>query len=276
MPEYWYSNRGMKIEDGDDPDVVSMKEFNRSVSAERKPYFMIYIYPSLKKEYKDHVKNGTAFAARRYFSLGIKSIKDLQAYESKTDEMMEILDRYNRYNPIGENPCVINRICWIFEKEFKSFKESGLKDIEFDYSILRGDTITPRKYFNDVSDIYNNYTNRLMKAAIKAKTEKADKEYFYMFRLQIQQFFRSECSRVCTNSDDLCDVILDMCYTKENSKQFVWDVVGDVLLKRLANKDRTVIHYPIKTDDMGEFMYAGNYFNMAEHVVAEEYYDYSE
>ena len=46
MPRYWHDRHVVgRMEDGDD------KEFQRRIVADRKPYFMRYIYPDLMKEY---------------------------------------------------------------------------------------------------------------------------------------------------------------------------------------------------------------------------------
>ena len=56
MPNYWYDNPRF-IMSGEDDGEAEMERaaFNARISAYRKPYFMIYVYPKLKKDYLDYV-----------------------------------------------------------------------------------------------------------------------------------------------------------------------------------------------------------------------------
>ena len=40
--------------EGDSDEELKTKEFNLRIAAAKKPLFMIYVYPKLKKEYKDY------------------------------------------------------------------------------------------------------------------------------------------------------------------------------------------------------------------------------
>ena len=52
MPKHWYDNSYNRIEETDTPEEISKKEFNQRICADKKPYFFIYNYPTLMKEYK--------------------------------------------------------------------------------------------------------------------------------------------------------------------------------------------------------------------------------
>ena len=59
MPKHWYDNSYNRIEETDTPEEISKKEFNQRICADKKPYFFIYNYPTLMKEYKDYIKNSS-------------------------------------------------------------------------------------------------------------------------------------------------------------------------------------------------------------------------
>ena len=79
----------------------------------------------------------------------------------------------------------------------------------------------------------------------------------------------------CPNEVELCDIVLDICYRKEGSKQFAWDVSGDQIVRNLLNKHDNKLSYPETGGD--EFTYGGVGFKMKTVIVGEvEHGNYSE
>lgn len=54
MPKYWYDWHSVKASDKDSENKAKFKERNRELIADKKPYFMIYIYHKVSKEYKKY------------------------------------------------------------------------------------------------------------------------------------------------------------------------------------------------------------------------------
>lgn len=270
MPAYWYSYRGLGIQDGDDEDTVSQKEYNKRIAALHKPYFMSYVYPVLRSEYKQYVRTADKNACRNFRVHGIKNVSDLSDYENKTDRMKDFLSYYHRLMPTGNNGCVVNRICWLFEKEFKSFS-SSLPDLPaFDYRIMKSDAVYSRHMFNCIKRIYEAHKIRCAKLIQKVQSEKADVGDIINQRIQIMETFEKDCYCECSNGDELCNIVLDMCYETENSKQFSWDVCWKVILKNLLAKNNGVIEYPMLVDQDGDFEFCGKQFTMMKKNVYEE------
>lgn len=90
------------------------------------------------------------------------------------------------------------------------------------------------------------------------------------------EYFRSECYKVCSNEDELCDILLDLCYQRETSKQFAWDICGNVIIKNLLDKNNGIIHYPQLVDKDGDFEYCGKQFKIFEKELEVTSDDYSE
>ena len=40
----------------------------------------------------------------------------------------------------------------------------------------------------------------------------------------LKEEYIRKCVEICPNEDELCNIVLDICYTTNNSKQFAWDV----------------------------------------------------
>ena len=261
MPSYWYNLRDLTIHDDDDEETIAAKEFNKRVAAYRKPYFMIYVYPTLKKEYGEFVDIAESRIDIKYH---VDSIKALAAIGEKTEDknVLQTLAYYQLKLPAGNNPCLVNRICWIFEKEFKGFTYYIPKLPEFDYRFLRSTSNYPKTLYNIVKQCYAKYYKQNNHFAKTMRSEKKDADYAIDRRLQMIQNFKKDCAILCANENDLCDIVLDICYSSEGSKQFAWDTCGDVIVRRILMKNEYKIQYPMIVDSDGEFVFCGKEFKM--------------
>ena len=70
----------------------------------------------------------------------------------------------------------------------------------------------------------------------------------------------------CLYREILCEVLLDVCYKKEGTKQLVWDLCGDLLIKRLLFKHEDKINYPYE-DENGDTIYNGKRFSLGQATV---------
>jgi len=275
MPSYWYSYRDNKIKDTDDEDAIKRKEFNKSIVAANKPYFMTYVYPSLKTQNNLYQKSNNQGVARRFWEYGIYTIQELEAYQDKTEEMIEYLDYYYKLKPVGTNACIVNRICWLFEQTFKGYLSKKCEQPTFDCSILKSDAEYSKHDFNKVYAIYKEYLQKLELFKKKSENQKVDIYDLWMERDVCSKWFKSECEKICSNEDELCNIVIDMLYHTENSKQFAWDVSGNVIIKNLLRNSGGQIQFPEQTDDVGDFQYCGIDFVMKTKTLGGEIDDYS-
>lgn len=264
MPEYWYNIRDNIVRDDDTPEEAETKRYNRKITAANKPYFMTYVYPNLRTKNNTYIKNSDYDAVRRFSMYGIRSIKDLESYEPKTQEMLDYLDYYYRYIPVGNNACVVNRICWIFENVFNGYLSKKYEQPEFDYNILKSNVEYSRKNYIDVLSVYEDYQHRIEAFQKRSKSEKLDLFDAWQERSRLTTWFRKSCEEICSNEKELCDIVIDICYKAEKTKQFAWDICGSTMLDNLLANNGGVIHYPKLTDSDGDFVYCGEQFVMCE------------
>lgn len=268
MPDYWYNLHKCVVRDKDDAATAKEKRRNMEIVASNKPYFMIYVYPQLKSKAKTYFKNNDYGAILRFKDYGIKSITELIGYEPKTPEMVMYLDSYYRYMPVGINDCVVNRICHIFEHEFDSCLSKKYEQPEFDYSIMKSDVGYSKKVFSDIKDIFNTYIEEMNAYKKTAGMQKDDPDYDIAEKYhRFAEKFRTECEKRCSNEDELCDIVLDLCYQTSKTKQFAWDVCGDKILENLLKKSNNTIHIPVHVETNGDFEYCGEQFEMREVVI---------
>ena len=253
MPKYWY----------DYSSCLKAGE-NTSVVAEKKPYFMRYIYPDLKKRYDTYIKN-TNKKALREFRMTVEELLSKNK-DSLTEDERNFIEYYYTKMPIGINNCVMNRICKRIEEEFDGYMSKHKTDSEFDYKIMRGDFQYTNYQYNAVKKIYQEYNKQVQDYKKHMQKERIDEYDASDMRQIMIEGFVSKCFEVCSNADKLCDILLDLLYTSERSKQFVWDVTGDVIINNLLKNNKQCFLFPCK-DLHGQIAFAGEKFSMSKKEV---------
>ena len=257
MPKEWYdrnSNRSCDIED------EVQRQFNLRVIADRKPYFMRYIYPTMMKQYNTYISN-TNKKAIREFRLTIDELSE-KPTDELTDDERNFIRYYHAKMPVGVHDCVMNRICRRFEQEFDGYIARHRGDFEFDYRIMKSGQDYTTTQYNAVVQLYNAYNRRAQDYMQYAKKERIDDDENANQKSVMIQEFKSECQSVCSNNLQLCDILLDICYQREGSKQFVWDVASEEIIENLLNKNDGYISYPV-LDTEGDVEFGGERFSFS-------------
>lgn len=252
MPRSWHDRHAAnKIEN------YSQRELYRSIVADKKPYFMRYIYPELMKQYNTYIKN-TNKNALREFKL---TVADLYAIPKKerTERQSEFLKHYNYRMPVGRNDCVMNKICHRFEDEFDGYIRKHNSATNFDYSIMRSDDEYTTRQFNSIKHLYEDYNKRLASYAVIADCERVDDGDSYTTLSVMNDEFRKECHKICPNEGALCNIILDICYTRNSTKKFAWNMCGSEIIHNLLSKNDNQISYPT-LDSEGDIEFGDNKF----------------
>lgn len=265
MPKEWYDRASNRITDVDRemlPDeTIERKEFNLTILADKKPYFMTYIYPSLKKQYDTYIKNTNKKCVRE-FRKPIETLLNANSQDLSEAEL-EFVRYYYKRMPVGINPCVMNRICKRFEEEFDDCLNSKFKaDSNFDYSVLKSGADYTTSQYNSILKLYKEYSQKLKEIAVICQKDRLSKEDLSFKKILITQDFKRKCFEVCSNSSTLCDIMVDMCYSRSGSKHFVWDICSHAIIKALLNKNNNIINYPVLDNETGNINFEGNKFSI--------------
>lgn len=252
MPRYWHDRHSAnKIEDAE------LRELNRKIVADKKPYFMRYIYPALMKQYNTYIKN-TDKNALREFQMTVSEILNIPK-EERTERQEEFLKYYNYRMPVGMNECVMNKICRRFEDEFDGHIGKHNATVKFDYSIMRSDEEYTTKQFNSIKRLYEDYNKRLASYAVFADYERIDDCDSFTALSVMNDEFQKECYKICSNKSILCNIILDICYTRSSTKRFAWSMCGSEIIHNLLLKNDNQISYPT-LDSNGDIEFCENKF----------------
>ena len=254
MPRSWHSRHdAAKIDD------EHVRELSRSIVADKKPYFMCYIYPALMKQYNTYIKN-TDRNALREFQMTVEEMCEIPESE-RTERQNEFLSYFYQKMPVGIGDCVMNKICRRFENAFDGYIGKHNAAVKFDYRFMRsGAEYTPKQY-NTIRRLRDDYNRRLSSYAVLADYERIDEYDSYANLSMMNEEFRKECSVVCPDSRALCDIILDICYTKSSTKRFAWSMCGEEIIHNLLDANDGRISFPV-IDACGELEYCGNRFTV--------------
>jgi transcription termination factor NusB len=255
MPEEWHNWISNKYNSNYSSKQNKNNVINRTIIADKKPYFMQYIYPKEKHKYEDYKQNNNDKCIMQF---GI-TFDELLSKEKKTKEEEKFIYYYYKKIPLGMNPCIINKICWKIESKFDNFRFNN--GSEFDYSILKSDTEYSKDLYEKVSKIYNEYKTSLSNYSKLCKKQRIKSNEKNIMRFIMKETFKKACYLVCTNEEILCNIVLDMCYTTNNSKQFAWDICGDVFIKNLLKRNNYEINYPTLCES-GDILFNGQKFKM--------------
>lgn len=235
MPKSWYEPR--ECED----------EFNKSICCNSKPYFMTYIYPQIESEKNAHdeIYNVNAL---RCFGETLETIKN-KSKEELTKEEEDMLFYYEKYLPILNNNCTMNRICRYMERELNVVVSEKSK-LVFDHSILQTSKPIDEVMKNQIEELYAEYKKRLtdlIQTSLVVRLEREDiKIYQKIFREEFKKKAIEICSREMVDSntganvkvfdeEEMCNIIVEVCYTSNGTKQFAWDICRKQMIKNLEN-----------------------------------------
>ena len=256
MPDKWYNWISNKISRGKDSSEKKEHWFNRKLVADKKPYFMQYVYPSEKAKMNEYIKKNNEKCIMRFRI----TLDELLVKENKTQDEERFIQCYYQRMPLGTAPCTINKICWKIENIFDNTE--WLNNGDFDYSILKCDIEYSNQLYNKIKKIYDKYRRETANYTQYAKSERIKSDERQMQKYIFREQFRRQCLEQCPNEEYLCNIVLDLCYSKSKySKQFAWDICGDMFIQNLLKRHNYMVTYPTFDKD-GDIEFNGLHFNM--------------
>lgn len=256
MPKMWYDFHSLVIKEEDDDYTVKKKTYCKQIVADKKPYFMIYVYPQLKREVRKFLNEAELTCQSLY---GIK-VNELLAKSDRSEQQEEFVAWYRKKYPVSNENGVMNRLCHYVEREFDGYVQSK-KNKQYPF----GELLASRMYaknsnrrdsIDKIKELYEKYTISLKNMALIASKERHDSGSLTSMRIQLAEQFRRDCEQICVIPERLCDILLKLCYSAEHSKKFVWDMCGEQIVKNLL--DRNGKYSYLARDDSGDIEYGGN------------------
>lgn len=264
MPLEWYSFKDNILEKNEEGEITLLDEFNVSILADKKPYFFIYNYPSLKKEYSTYVKN----ANTKCITLFGMTIDELVLHEPKNKEMEDFLNKFSFSMPVDNSNGVMNRLCRYIEHELNDVKFQSTES--FNIETLKTNSQYSTRNYNKVKSIYENYKLETSKYSARHREGRIRDDEYSADRDSFKLKYISLLSELKIEDEELANIVIDLCYTSNNSKQFAWDVAGEVILKNLLKNNSNKVTFPM-LDKFGDVEFNGNTFKVLEVEVGDEF-----
>lgn len=217
MPTYWYSYHSCD------------NDFQRSICANKRPYFMTYVYDDYRSEYKRYIKETNKTAILEFG----ESLLDILNKKDKNEQEQQFEKYFYTNNQFGMGDCAVNRICRYVEQQLDDIKIQVKNKSNFDYTVFREKrncTVAHRAAMKDLQKEYVTYIR-----GIKTKQGSLSKDEKVSTRVMMRNYFKARAAEICPDERERYNIILDMCYTSGNNRQFCWDCIGDMITRKLAN-----------------------------------------
>jgi hypothetical protein len=179
------------------------------------------------------------------------------------DAMKGILGFYHERMPVGIQPCLMNKICRKFEDAFDKRTDRLQGSCSFDYRILKSDAEYSMDDYYKISSLMKDYNRAMKDLATLVSVEKISSDEISYMSHTIAREFRESCTAICPDDRQLCNIVLDLCYTKSTAKRFAWEMCGRTICENLLEKNGNRIRYPEKNPD-GDISYGGDKFSLRE------------
>lgn len=272
MPLRWRSVKECRPKEGDDKDTIAFKNFNASIAAEKKPYFMRYRYAKSNNEYKE-------FESQAYLKYKLldtdKEYKEIIYSENNklTQEELQFKNWYHYNTPVVDSNCTINNICHIVEDRFDGIRTKN--KTQFNPSVLKTDTPYSKTNYKLVEKIYNTFKREQQNAIKAAKSKVKSSTDMSVVNQKLYNYLRYMYNLLIISKEDLTNILIDICYSKEGSKDIVWEVCGDQIIENLLNRHNRTLYYPKETEG-GNITYLGFKYSMEPLTVLEAELDEEE
>jgi hypothetical protein len=248
----------------DSEEVKAKKRFNMKILVNKKPYYFNYIYEDKMKAYSLFVEQLEKNSLRN-FSL---TIDELRQKTNKSEEEIEFLDYYDTRLPSFRNESVMNKICWRIEEEFYRKVSQKAKLTKFDYSILKSDIRYTKEIYTQIKELYEEYKVVVANYEQSSRKKRIKKEEKIIQCNIFKEIFKRYAAEICPNAEELCNVIVDVCYKGNSSKQFAWDNFGNEMITNLLRRNNNTVKY-IVLDKNGDIEFGGKKYKMREKKIQE-------
>lgn len=239
---------------------MDKKNFLNSILADRKPYFFRYKYNHLNKELNQYNKKADQNAQTR-FKMSLKDLKNIPV-DKLTLEQQDFLFYYDKFLPVLDSPCVMNKICHYIESVDFEIKKKVRSSQGFDYSLLLSDSnnfVVDKRMLKQLKLIIEeeiaSWRQILVRSNQKGNevfsfdkdttkkfdsNEKVDKE----LRMQV---LKRKLEDICSNEERLANHLIYLFYVEKPSlnKSFLWNLVGRQIFENVKAKTRS-FYFPFK------------------------------
>jgi hypothetical protein len=246
FPRHWtrWNKRGMDFDD----DQV---DFYNTILINKRPYFMRWLYADYAHKYRTHRDKYDLFSLAKFG----RYLPDVLDSPTSGCEVM-MTERYLRFAPLLDTPCLMNKICHHMEESVHELKE-GLVKIPTSYNILilkDASILLDKEKYKKLDKLFRKYkSGKRNFAAIK--DEKGEEKFKTLE--QYNKSIRMEAiATISANPSELANLALAICYEQHprDNKSFLWNVFGEGVVDNVMKNRQTQPRVPF-LDEGGNILY---------------------
>ncbi len=265
IPNIWLKYN--KINDDDSQEVKKQKEFLNSILLDKHPYFFTYLYKGTRRKYKQYYNNQDV-TCRQKFGIGIEELKKLNR---KTREQLEFLSNYNKYSPVIDSDCVMNKICRYIESVDFGIKNIVKQETNEDYHklLMRNESfVIDEEKYKKIKKAYKNFKETgesLASTTANEKSVRDDIDETVEGNINVvYEILEESLSGICSNVYELVDYLIHMFYVDktEANKEVLWSVYGKYIFENIKSKFNSIT-IPVPSED-GEINYLNTKYTLKE------------
>lgn len=257
FPSDW-KKREYLYED-DDEQTKQDKYKHNSLVANRKPYFMIYVYDKLRNEYNEYKKKCERTCKEKF---GCSLDQLLKKQDKSSQEMYYVSDYYRRM-PVIKNNAVMNVLCSMVEKiDFKYKRPKNTENANEMFEILYDKSIPlDIKKLNQLIELYKKFKK---KRHFKHKNNILKYIDFEIDQdnehdKQVNEFYegiRHEAELICPNQRELANYLVYIVYYlyPSETKEFAWSIGINGILETLESKSDKLIEIPMSDSNGTDYL----------------------
>jgi len=266
FPIHW--TRWKKIsEEMEDAERENLEFLNRIVINKR-PYFMRWVYSHYNRNY---IKFKKAYSKDSHMRFNKEINEVLENAGITTDvEECKFIFEHQRYNPLLETNCLMNKIAWYMEEQFKQLKIStSIPITDENIQILKDSSIPfdEEKYkkLDALYRIYKKEKRKFSNAYAGGNTTQTDVAAYFKTIDQFNKFIRQKAYEISSNGAELVNLVVDICYVAfpGDNKSFLWQIFSNEIIENIAKNKQEKCFIPA-LDDNGNINYLYSSYLMTE------------
>ncbi|CAI8775599.1 hypothetical protein CHCC14809_2219 [Bacillus licheniformis] len=262
IPSRWINYQ--KIKKDDTENVKTAKEFYNRILLDKHPYFFIYLYKGTKNKYKKHVKTYDITCKQKFGA----SLQELKKVKRKTKEQHEFLKLFERFNPVIESDCVMNRLCKYIESVDFGIRNIVNKDVDDEvYQFYMNDTVEfDESRYRNVAKVYQKHKKSINQSFSLGTNSSGDKNLYdsdlcsnFSNSLEL---FKQRINDICSNIYEAVNYLVRLFYVDEKSsnKEILWHLYGKYIFENVKAK-RKSFNIPV-LDQEGDINYLNKHYSL--------------
>lgn len=253
FPKHWTQWTAIK---DDNQHLEEIIEKNNRLLIDKRPYFMRYLYSNYNKQFTKHNENFDKYCLATFG-------KPFSELTGEHEDEQEIIEKYDRYSPLLDTNCTMNRICRLMERSVKEIKLKFPNKIDKDAVKLMKDHSIPfdSNKFKQVEKLFRKYRTeraKFNKISFASSGAIGGIELKYRTIEQYNKGIRAEALGISQDLGELTNYAVAICYElyPSDTKNFVWSVFGEQIVENIKNNlvlmDRPYFYVPILTEDRSD------------------------